>query len=445
MLDNRPPAMSEAKPEFRSLNEHHAIMRNGTEDGTEDGADGDRHQCTVLLVDDEPEILLEMSDYLHIKGFVCKTAPDAATALKIVDEDQDIGLVITDIRMPRMSGLEMLRRLREGIFSKRNLETIVLTGHAGRDEAIEALQFGAIDFLTKPVSLKQLAVSAGRAVETVHWRQMEKTYKAALEKALEKERQLNQMQREFIALVSHEFRTPLAIIDSTAQRITRSTQPVTDEYLSERVGVIRSTINRMTDLIDETLSVARYEEGRFDLRLQNCNLGQVLRGICHRQFQIGEGCLISIEIDDLPQSIQADTKQIDIVLTNLVSNAVKYSSENSRVDINGWTEGNDVLISVRDGGVGIPKNEIPMLFSRFYRASTSSGVSGTGLGLYLSKMLVEMHEGSIEVDSEVNTGTIFTVRFPMSLGCSVHKTGTEGQEAPGAFAGQSLRPEHAGQ
>ena len=370
------------------------------------------HNFTILLVDDEPESLEEMSLFLKRKGYVCKTATNASDAIDIIKSDLSIHVVFTDICMPGMSGLNLLRHLRQTMVPERTLEIIVLTGHAGRDEAIEALQSGAMDFLLKPISLKQLSITAERAADVVRLRKIEKDQKESLESALEQERNLNQMQRDFISMVSHEFRTPLAIIDSIAQRIVRQKTPMTSEILSEKVSIIRSTVKKMTGLIDETLCVSRHEGGMLEISTQPCDIKYILQGICDSQMEINNGRTVTFNSEGLPDIIHADPNHLEHIFTNLVSNAIKYSDQDQPVEVQAWSDSNGVSVSVMDNGFGIPGNEIPFIFNRFYRASTSSGITGTGVGLYLVKILTELHGGCIEIDSTVGQGTTMIVCLP---------------------------------
>ena len=384
-------------------------------DGDGDGDQQDAHNFTILLVDDEPESLEEMSLFLERKGYTCKTAGNATDAIDIIKFDPSIHVVFTDICMPGMNGLDLLRHLRRATEPEKTLEIIVLTGHAGRDEVIEALQSGAMDFLLKPISLKQLSITAERAADAVRWRKTKNDQKKSLENALEQERNLNQMQRDFISMVSHEFRTPLAIIDGIAQRIVRQKNPMTTEVLSEKVSIIRSTVKKMTGLIDETLCVARHEDGMLEISIQPCDLKYILQGICDSQMEINEGRTITFNSEGLPDVIHADPSHLDHIFTNLISNAIKYSPPDQPVEVQAWSDSNGVSVSVMDYGFGIPRNEIPFIFNRFYRASTSSGIVGTGIGLYLVKILTEMHGGCIEIDSTVDQGTTMIVYLPNNL------------------------------
>lgn len=235
-----------------------------------------------------------------------------------------------------------------------------------------------------------------------------------LEAALAREKELNELQRQFVSMASHEFRTPLAIIDSTAQRLKKNVGKESDDNVLRRIEKINHAVERMTRLMESTLSAARMDEGKIAIELQACNLRKLISEVCARQTEISSSHRITIEFGDLPQTIMADSSAIDQVLTNLLSNAIKYSPDAKDVVVRADAEGDDILLQVRDQGLGIDKDDLPRMFSRFFRAKTSSGIVGTGIGLNLVKTLVELHDGSVMVESETNKGSTFIVRLPIN-------------------------------
>jgi signal transduction histidine kinase len=168
----------------------------------------------------------------------------------------------------------------------------------------------------------------------------------------------------------------------------------------------------MIDLIDSTLSVSRMEAGTIELETAECDLAAFLKEICQRQQDISKKHKINLTIADLPATVVIDSKRMDQVFTNLLSNAVKYAPDAPRIDVKAGTVGPNIVVSVRDFGLGIPKAELPKLFEKFFRASTSTGIPGTGIGLHLVKYLVELHQGSVTLDSTEGEGTTFSVTFP---------------------------------
>jgi len=258
-----------------------------------------------------------------------------------------------------------------------------------------------------PVELRNLALAFNQAAE----RQSNLTF--VLEEALASEKQINETQRQFVSMVSHEFRTPLAIIDGQAQRVMRRIDNEPRDGVMKSMEKCRSGVARLIRLIESMLSSSRLEAGRIELSLGSCKLVELLEETAKGQESVSPSHQIVLNVDDLPETIIADEKLIRQVFTNLLSNAVKYSPGTSKVWVDGRREGPDVVIAFRDEGVGIPEKEIDKLFGRFFRASTSSGIAGTGIGLNLVRQLLQLHEGDIAVSSVENVGTTFTMRLPI--------------------------------
>jgi len=241
-----------------------------------------------------------------------------------------------------------------------------------------------------------------------------------LERALKKEKQVNQMQRQFVSMASHEFRTPLAIIDSTAQRMTSIMRMFDNQFdgkkeFNTKITKIRSAVERLTTLIESTLAAENIDSGKTEFNAQTCSFRSLILEVCERQKEISVSHDISWDIDALPVRLIADNGKIDQIFTNLLSNAVKYSPDANRIDVRGWQESGSVYISVTDYGLGIPVHEQSKIFDRFYRASSSLGIVGTGIGLYLVKEFVALHSGSLDITSKEDEGTTITIRLPMNL------------------------------
>ena len=236
-----------------------------------------------------------------------------------------------------------------------------------------------------------------------------------LEGALAREREINGLQRQFVSMVSHEFRTPLAVIDGNAQRLLRRHVSVTPERATVALQKIRHSVARLTELMESVLNASRLEEGRISYTPGPCNLLEIIREIGDSYAEVYPDHEIRMDIAGLPGKVIADPSLVRQVLSNLISNAVKYSSAGTTIWVSGLRDHDEdtAVIAIRDEGVGIPKAELGQLCSRFFRASTSTGVAGTGIGLHLVQHFVAMHGGRIDVDSVEGEGSTFTVHLPL--------------------------------
>jgi PAS domain S-box-containing protein len=235
-----------------------------------------------------------------------------------------------------------------------------------------------------------------------------------LEKALDTERQIVEQQRTFVSMVSHEFRTPLTIIDGNAQIIVSRGDKLDKAALEKRGVTIRSAVDRLIRLIETVLSGHMLDSGKLQLDARPCNLGKLVRDISAEQQDISPTHVITVKTAALPDDIHLDEKLMRHVLTNLLSNAVKYSPGKPDIEIKAFPEDDWAIIQVTDSGVGIPPDEMPKIFGKYFRASTSGGIPGSGLGLSLVKQFVEMHQGHIDLKSQVGQGTTVTVKLPVS-------------------------------
>ena len=237
--------------------------------------------------------------------------------------------------------------------------------------------------------------------------------KLKLQMALAREKELNQLQNEFVSMVSHEFRTPLTVIDGTARRVKKKLDELEPDDVKNRMDKIQQSVGRMSDLVERTLDASRLASGRMMCEPSPVNLSAIVSEVVERQLEMAPDYAIDVVENGLPDKINADPKLCDHIFTNLIGNAVKYSGGSRRVEVSTWTENETVGVSVRDYGVGIPAEEMNRLTERFFRASTSVGIQGTGIGLHLVRSLVELHGGSIHFDSKVGEGTLVTVMLPI--------------------------------
>ena len=235
----------------------------------------------------------------------------------------------------------------------------------------------------------------------------------ALARALTKEKEHSKIQRDFISLVSHEFRTPLAIIDSNAQRISRRIDKLDKDEIVLRMSDVRQMVERMTELMESTISLSRLDAGKIEFAPEVGDLRHILEDAANHTQQVSEIHTIQTDLSSLPRKVIFDPKLMRQVVTNLLSNAVKYSPKGGVVEIKGWQENGSAVFSVRDEGLGIPENEVSKLFQKFFRASTSTGIAGSGIGLHLINSLVKMHGGTVSVQTQENVGSVFTVSLPV--------------------------------
>ncbi|GDX36378.1 hypothetical protein LBMAG18_08890 [Alphaproteobacteria bacterium] len=242
-----------------------------------------------------------------------------------------------------------------------------------------------------------------------------------LQESLHKEQEMRKMQNEFIALVSHEFKTPLQIIDSTRENIVRKIKNlnINDESVDKGFERIKLGVQRMNGLINSTLNLAKLEsqEGILKVNIQKINFKKTLEENIEKCRNVANSrkILINLNFDGHADEMQSDPLLIDHILNNVISNAVKFSLDNSVVDIFVKVNQQNLEIKVRDHGIGIAKSDIENIGQKFFRASNSISVAGTGIGIYLAKNFINLLNGSFSIQSKENVGTEVSIILPMNF------------------------------
>ena len=236
--------------------------------------------------------------------------------------------------------------------------------------------------------------------------------KKELEAALDKEKELSDLKSRFVSMASHEFRTPLSTILSSASLVAKYTQGEEQDKRDKHIQRIRSAVSNLTDILNEFLSIGRIEEGRVQANFSDFNMKEQIQLVCSEMSPILRPGQRIIYKHKGKTNVYLDLSLLRNVIINLVSNAIKFSSENSQIDVSGEVNEKNILISVRDYGLGIPDDDKKHLFERFFRAKNVTNIQGTGLGLHIVSKYVELMNGKIEVNSELEKGTEFNIQFP---------------------------------
>jgi PAS domain S-box-containing protein len=234
-----------------------------------------------------------------------------------------------------------------------------------------------------------------------------------LASALFAETRAREAQKEFVSVISHEFRTPLAIIDGSAQMIERSLKAAKPDKIPDKTKKIRRAVSRMNGLIDDILASSSAEKSGFTITPADFDFGAFLAERCTQINDTSQSHQIFYEQDNLPPVLRADRKACSHIIDNLLSNAVKYSPNAEKVLVRAWQQEGRLYVAVQDYGVGVPGAEHDKLFGKYFRASTSHGIRGTGIGLNLVKNLLRLQGGDVAVESSVGEGSIFTIYLPI--------------------------------
>ncbi len=398
----------------------------------------------VLVVDDDSRNLLAIESVLDSASYQLAQAQTGAAALLAL-LDGDFAAIVLDVQMPDMSGIELAKMIKQRRRTQ-HIPIIFLTAHYREDEhAVLGYDVGAVDYLTKPINPAVLRSKVNVFVDlfkkTRALAEMNRTAKAAEEalrvanvelaarneslmrEADERERRIraesaqaeaeeaNAAKDRFLAMLSHELRTPLSPIVHAVTLLEESDcSPATRECIE----TIRRNVRLEARLIDDLLDLARIRNGKLRLDLQPVDLHEVLRHaleICRPDLTIRR-LRVEEEMDALQFHVRGDPARLQQIFWNLLTNAAKFSPEDSSITLRTSSENGCLTVEIADQGVGIAPEKLERIFDAFEQA-TRTTQSGLGLGLAICKALVEMHGGSIVAQSAgFNRGTRFVIRLP---------------------------------
>lgn len=243
-----------------------------------------------------------------------------------------------------------------------------------------------------------------------------KTAESKIKESLKKERELNELKTKFLSMVSHEFKTPLSGILTSATLIGKYKETHQQEKRDKHLKTIKSKIKYLDNILSDFLSIERLESGKTVYKFSTFPLSKVLNEVIYDANMLlkdGQSIEYPSDIDDIV--VEFDEKILELILTNLINNAIKYSSENCTIYVTVETKKKHLIISVKDEGIGIPEKEQKHIFNRYFRAENALISAGTGIGLNIIKSHLDNLDGKITFSSIENKGSTFVVSIPLHL------------------------------
>jgi len=235
-----------------------------------------------------------------------------------------------------------------------------------------------------------------------------------MQESLQKERDLNDLKTKFLSLVSHEFKTPLSGIHSSATLVGKYTQTEQQDKREKHIKTIQSKVKYLNNILDDFLSIERLETGKVSYKFSSFHISKVINEVIYDAnmlLKVGQRINYPEGIDNIV--VNFDEKILELTFTNILNNAIKYSPENSLIDIRVEKEKDRLIIEVRDQGIGIPRKEQKFIFNRYFRAENALLNQGTGIGLNIVKSHLENLGGTITFTSKQGEGSAFTVNIPI--------------------------------
>ena len=388
----------------------------------------------LLVVDDEENILLTISEVLRLEGYAVDVASSGTEAVgRLSDHEYD--LVLTDLHMADGDGMAVLEEVR----GRWPLTiTIVLTGFAALETAIQALRHGAYDYLTKPCMIEELKLTVARGIDHRLLMLAEREARMGLEqlnrelerRVEERTAELQRVNREltdanrakdiFLATLSHELRTPLTPVLGWVSLLKTGGALADPATLSQGLDAIERNARLQARLVDDLLDISRAVSGKLRIEWEPVDLCAAVESAIETVRADAEagGVELVVDLQSCPLVVQGAPVRLQQIVWNLLSNAVKFTPRGGRVGVRAWRAGGEARIAVRDTGIGIPPEFLPHVFDRFRQAdgSTTRLYGGLGLGLAIVRALAELHGGWVRAESEgLERGSCFTLGIPCAV------------------------------
>ena len=375
----------------------------------------------ILVVENEVGMRATLCAILEDAGYKVSGLDKGAEALEMI-RNQPFNVVITDIRLPDVDGMEILELAKE---IDPDVAVIVMTGYGSLETAVEAVNEGAYAYFVKPANVDEIKTTIINALRQQRLSRENKRLVDDLQRSnkllFEANKQLKKTtdaKSAFLASMSHELRTPLNTIIGFSELMIDEVPGEINEEQRQCLNDVLSSSKHLLSLINEVLDLSKIESGKVELRLSNIILTKVIESLKSTLMPIlaSRKQSLDIKIEEGLPPVYTDKAKLRQVLLNLLTNAIKFTSDGGKLKIEAIRDGDWCQVSVIDNGTGIKKEDQERIFEPFTQidALPEEKREGTGLGLALTKQLVEMCGGKIWVESEYGKGSQFTFTVPLA-------------------------------
>jgi hypothetical protein len=353
----------------------------------------------ILVVDDEAVIRDLCSRVL--KGYRILQASDGQEALEVLAQ-QPADVILTDVMMPNMGGLELLNRVKE---EKPNQAVVIMTGYADKETILRALKADADDFITKPINLLELKTTIDKVLE-----------KKILKEELVHLKRSDRLKSDFLGLISHKLKTPTTAISLFIQNLEQGIGDPNDPAFQKTLSLIIDESHYLSYLIQDLLYYSEIILQEGPPRLAPVNPGELAAGVVNelKKDFVNKGLQLEGSLSASFPPMNLDRQRIAFALRAVLENAIKFTPPGGTVSLCAEVLEESVRLMVRDTGPGIAKEELPKVFEKFYQIDPAhtGQVRGFGLGLFYAREFIQSHGGRISMESEAGRGTTVTLTLP---------------------------------
>lgn len=368
----------------------------------------------LLLVDDLEENLLALEALLKREDIVCLKARSGDEALELLLV-HDVALALVDVQMPGMDGFQLAEFMRGNVNARHVPIIFVTAGSADLQRRFRGYEAGAVDFIQKPIETDILRSKANVFIDLYRQRMEILAQRDELEAYANALRAADRRKNDFIAMLGHELRNPIMALRAGLQLLERQSDKSLKADIHARMEVQAHHLSR---LIEDLLDVARIDQGKISLQRERVSLQSVIESaVDTSRPKIEAGAHdLTVALPSQPLWLEGDFTRLSQVVSNLLTNAAKYTPAEGQIRVSADVVQDEVRIDIADNGVGVPHDMQGRIFDLFTQSKGPDDRSreGLGIGLALVKQLVEMHDGAIELASDgPGRGSCFTLRFPV--------------------------------
>ena len=367
----------------------------------------------ILIVDDDTIIRETFSNILELQGYNVVGVGTGSEAISCA-KGKFFNVVVIDIRLPDKSGLEVLKAIRE---NNEDTVAIMMTAYVSIDSSIKALNQGAYNYITKPFNIDQVLVVIDRALEKQRLSMENKRLLEKLKQANKELRKLDKLKSHFVSTASHELRTPLTAIKEGMAIVTDGTAGPLNEEQKDFLNMVKRNVDRLVRLINNLLDFQKLEAKKMEFKITEGDINELIKEVVKEMSPSikNKGLEFTVSLAKNTPKVNFDRDRIVEVLTNLINNAIKFTKKGSIAISSSKKFKNTICISVSDTGIGIKREDVDKLFKGFSQLSREEGlaIGGTGLGLVISKKIVEAHCGKMMFESEYGKGSTFSFLLPI--------------------------------
>jgi len=366
----------------------------------------------ILIVDDTPQNLISLKKVLETHNFEVDTASSGEEALKKVLKNEYV-LIILDVQMPGMDGFEVAEAISG--YSKAK-ETAIIFLSAVNTELnfiTKGYSTGGLDYITKPVDMNILLLKVKTFYRIYEQSRKLIEIQEALLDEIEIRKRAERKKDEFISIASHELKTPLTSVKGYVQLLERSIDKGDIPTVKRHLQKAQVQLDKLNDLIADLLDISKIESGKLKFNKKFFDLNILLDSIIEIIHQSNPDYKI-IKNGNIPEPLFADEMRIEQVIVNFLTNAIKYAPGTTEVHINVSLDQEDVVVAVKDFGIGILPEQQKNVFDKFYRVEeTAIHFQGLGIGLYISAEIIRRHQGTVGVNSVFGEGSEFYFKIPL--------------------------------